>query len=704
MNSFYRRFALSCFCAISLCPAAFAQTKVVVDPSKKYQIFEGWGTSLCWWAELVGAWDEANRTKFLGAVADPDTGLGYTIFRYNIGGGDQPGHDHLTKGDGGANVPGYKPSETGDFDWNADPAQRAVATTLNKMVDGAIFEAFSNSPPWWMTKSGCVSGSSDGSDNLKSDYYDDFADYLSEVALHFKKEWGITFRTVEPFNEPSAGWWKSNGGQEGCGFKNNQSAMIVELGKALDKKGLFPATSVSAADETSIKQAHDQLGNYTSEALSYLGQVNTHSYSDGSYRTQLYNRAFGLGKRLWQSETGPLSRSGDEHIALWMANVIIQDLRDMKAEAWVDWQLSDPAENWRTIYADHEKQVFSYMPRYYMHAAFSRYIRPGSRIIDSDNGNTLAAIRPDSSLVIVVRNSGSADVTYNFDLSLFKSIGKVAKGVRFELPGSLKAIEDIALSASTLTLKTLSNTVTTVVIENAEGAECAPSEVIPYVKVHDGGWNETTDVSLKKGDSLVIGPHPYDGGRWTWTGPKDFYYLGREVRFKNLDGTYSGVYTGTYLNSTGCETKVKIKVVVDDPDNPYVEPPEEDSTVVAPDSLDGAKDSSAVKDTSVVKADSTIQGSDTATVKDSSNVQLTFAAPVRSVRVSRVEGGLYVAGKRGEQMKLYLYDLQGVVVKESSLVGGGFVDFGCAARNSRLIVQVRSASGEKLYENVVYNK
>ena len=560
------------------CGTVHAQTKVVVDPGKKYQLFEGWGTSLCWWAELVGAWSEANRDLFLGALADPDTGLGYNIFRYNIGGGDQPGHDHLTKGDGGGKVPGYKPTEKGDFDWTADPAQLGVALRLNKVVKDPIFEAFSNSPPWWMTKSGCVSGSNDGSDNLKEDYFDDFADYLSEVALHFKTEWGLTFRTVEPFNEPSAGWWKSNGGQEGCGFKNNQSKMIVELGKALKKKGLFPATSVSAADETSIKQAHDQLGNYTSEALSYLGQVNTHSYSDGSYRKQLYNRAFGLNKRLWQSETGPLSKSGDEHIALWMANVIIQDLRDMKAEAWVDWQIADPAENWRSIKADHKKQTFSYMPRYYMHAAFSRYIRPGSRIIDSDNGNTVAALRPDGALVIVVRNSGSSDVKYNFDLTKFDKIGTSAKVVRFELPGSLTPQSDIAVANKSLSMTAKSNTVTTMVIDGAEGGACAPSEIIPYAKIHNGGWNETTEVKVNPGDSLVIGPHPYDGGRWTWSGPNDFYYLGREVRFKNMQWQSSGIYTGTYVNSYGCENTVEIKVVVDDPAHPYVEPAKPDTS------------------------------------------------------------------------------------------------------------------------------
>ena len=560
---------------------AFAQTKVVVDPGKKYQVFEGWGTSLCWWAVKAGAWSEVNRSKLIGAIADPDTGLGYTIFRYNIGGGDQPGHDHLTKGDGGGKVPGYKPTEKGDYDWTADPYQRAIALELAKRVKDPIFEAFSNSPPWWMTKSGCVSGSNDGSDNLKEDYFDDFADYLSEVALHFKTEWGLTFRTVEPFNEPSAGWWKANGGQEGCGFKNNQSKMIVELGKALQKKGLFPETSVSAADETSIKQAHDQLGNYTAEALSYLGQVNTHSYSDGSYRKQLFNRAFGLNKRLWQSETGPLSKSGDEHIALWMANVIIQDLRDMHAEAWVDWQIGDPAENWRSLALNHSKQTFTPNARYYMHAAFSRYIRPGSRIIDSDNGNTLAALTPDGALVLIVRNSGSSDVKYNFDLSEFVKIGASAKVVRFELPGSLTKQSDIAVSGKALSMTAKANTITTMVIDGAEGGACKPDSIIPYVKIHNNtGWDETTDVKLNKGDSLVIGPHPWEGGRWVWSGPNGFTSTSREIRFKNMDGTKSGYYKAVHTNASGCEGSVTFKVVVDDPAHPFVEPDtsEQDST------------------------------------------------------------------------------------------------------------------------------
>ena len=580
MKGLVRFFTISSAAVAFLANGAMAQTKVVVDPGKRYQVFEGWGTSLCWWAVKAGAWSEANRSKLLGAIADPDTGLGYTIFRYNIGGGDQPGHNHLDKGDGGAAVPGYKPTETGDYDWTADPYQRTIALELAKRAKDPIFEAFSNSPPWWMTKSGCVSGSSDGSDNLKSDYFDDFADYLSEVALHFKKEWGITFRTVEPFNEPSAGWWKANGGQEGCGFKNNQTQMIVELGKALVKKGLFPETSVSAADETNIGDALKQFNGYSAEALSYMFQVNTHSYSGGDSRKGLFNAAFGQNKKVWQSETGPLHKSGDDNIALWMADVIMQDLRDMKASAWVDWQIGDPAENWRSLALNHSKQTFTPNARYYMHAAFSRFIRPGSRIIDSDNGNTLAALREDGALVLVVRNGGSSDARYSFDLSGFDKIGSSAKVYRFELPGSLTVQSDIAVSGKALSMTAPAQTITTMVVDGAEGGVCMPSEIIPYVKIHDGGWNEATEVSVKKGDSLVIGPHPWEGGRWVWSGPKNFSQVGREVRLKNMDGTMSGIYKADYTNAVGCENSVSFKVIVDDPDHPYVEPDstQEDST------------------------------------------------------------------------------------------------------------------------------
>lgn len=456
---------------------ALSQTVVTVDPSIKYQKFEGWGASLCWWAVLAGKWSETNRNKLIGAIVDPDTGLGYSVFRYNIGGGDQPGHNHLTKGDGGAAIPGFKPTETGAYDWNADTNQRAILLGLASRSKNCIFEAFSNSPPWWMTKSGCVSGSANGADNLKDDYFDNFADYLSEVVKHYKENRNITFRTVEPFNEPSAGWWKSMGTQEGCGFTNNQSKMIVELGKALAAKGLSPETSVSAADESSIEQALKSLNTYDASALGYLTQINTHSYSGYSSRAQLAQKTSSLGKRLWQSESGPLHKENDSNIALWMADVIIKDLRDMKAQAWIDWQICDPVSTWQTITANHSTQRFSYPVRYYMQAAFSRFIRPGSQIISSNNENTIAAQVPERGiLVIVTRNGTTSNVNYTFDVSKFTNIGTSAKTYLFSLPGSLTMKPDVQLTSSKqLTVTIPSQSIMTCVIPDGSLVNVFPS-------------------------------------------------------------------------------------------------------------------------------------------------------------------------------------------------------------------------------------
>jgi len=39
-----------------------------------------------------------------------------------------------------------------------------------------------------------------------------------------------------------------------------------------------------------------------------------------------------------------------------------------------------------------------------------------------------------------------------------------------------------------------------------------------------------------------------------------------------MDGTMSGYYKAVFTNASGCESAVTIKVVVDDPEHPFVEP------------------------------------------------------------------------------------------------------------------------------------
>jgi len=399
---------------------------VKIDPSIRHQTFEGWGTSLCWWAHHVGGWDEAQRDAVVAAVVDPVDGLGYNIFRYNIGGGENPSHEHMREH---REMPGFQLAD-GTWTWEADANQRAILLSIAAQGSDLILEAFSNSPPYWMTRSGCASGSSDGSNNLNEDAYGDFAHYLTEVVLHYRDTYGVTFRTLEPLNEPFATWWRADGSQEGCHFDpQSQERIIQEVARQLAEKGLSE-TIVSAADENSMDDALANLRGFGEDTLAVVGQINVHSYA-GSRRRELRALANELDKPLWQSESGPLGQdiTDDTDAALFMAERIIQDLRELEAEAWLDWQSGDPSRSWASFTLNDQQQTHSPIKRFYMHAGFSRYIRPGSVFVDVDHPDMVAAIHPDGdSLALVVRNGNTREAKgFTFDLTALPSVGAAAE-------------------------------------------------------------------------------------------------------------------------------------------------------------------------------------------------------------------------------------------------------------------------------------
>ncbi|HEY5448043.1 MAG TPA: glycoside hydrolase [Polyangia bacterium] len=439
-------------------------TLVKINTAVRRQTFEGWGTSLCWWANHVGGWSAAGRDALVDAVVDPTNGLGFNIFRYNIGGGENPAHDHMRQY---GEMAGFQASD-GTWDWTADANQRGVLQSIvTRGGAGLILEAFSNSPPYWMTKSGCASGSTDGSNNLKDDSYDAFAEYLTEVVKHFRDSWGITFRTLEPLNEPNANWWTANGTQEGCHFAAAQQQTIIKAVSAkLASKGLT-ATTVSASDENSIDDAYNIIRGYDTASLAAMSQINVHSYS-GSRRTEVRSLATMRAKKLWQSESGPLNvtLADDTEAALFMAGRIITDLRDMQAEAWVDWQLGDPSRNWASFGLNDSRQTFTYLKRFYMQAGFSRYIRPGATFVDVNNPDMVAAVSADGrTLALVVRNGDTAaSKGFTFDLTALPSVGATADARRTSRSENLVSIAAVPIQAWSFVATVTPGSITTFVI------------------------------------------------------------------------------------------------------------------------------------------------------------------------------------------------------------------------------------------------
>ncbi len=487
------------FCLLLANHRAEAVT-VRVNPGVEHQEFEGWGTSICWWGNIVGKYPDQKRDSIMDLLFDTADGLGLSMVRYNIGGGDNPSHHHMGTG---KMMDGFKASENAQYDWTKDAGQRWCLDAAIERIpaDWFISEAFSNSPPYWMTNSGCAAGNSGGSNNLKSGYFDDFADYLTEVVKHFRDTWNITFRTLEPMNEPMVGW-SVNGGQEGCHIDvNQQDDLIREVKAQLDAKGLTE-TKISAPDETSIDQTVSTWNSYDAATKACVFQINTHVYY-GSRRSELRDAAKRGNKILWDSEcdgsgaAAPFDQWNHNHNdivpGLDIANRALRDLRDMQVNGWVFWQAVESEQtqtslnkNWGLIHADFTGGNRFYIPKkYYAVRQFSGFIRPHSTMIDINNNDAVAFVSKERDrLIIVQRNAANSTVTYDYGLSDFEHLGSEASVWRTSGTENCKKLDDLPVANGTLSARSPAKSITTYVLQLNPTAASARKESAGYPVVN----------------------------------------------------------------------------------------------------------------------------------------------------------------------------------------------------------------------------
>ena len=406
--------------------------RYMVSPQLVRQHFDGWGVSLCWWAGQCGKWSDAKIDEIVEWLVSP-TGLNYSHFRYNIGGGDDPENRHCTKHHMGsgkglrAEMEGFKDFSGDEYHWDRDAAQRKIMLKIKEKRPDAVFEAFSNSCPYYMTYSGCVSGNADGGkDNLKLEYYEEFAHYLVDVCKHYKDVYGIEFKTLEPFNESVTNFWYANGPQEGCHFDySSQIKFIRVLEPILRASGL--STVISASDETNVGLSVQGFKEYKSAGvLPLVGQWNTHTYqASNADRARLALLAHQAGKPLWMSETG----SGGNGIGgnLSLAQRLIDDMRYIQPEAWIDWQYMEEAnDQWCTVRGSFANQTYAKVKNYYVRQQCSRFIRRGYDIVTSLCPQSLAAVNAArDTLVLVLLNEG-AKAVHHINLSQFGTLPALA--------------------------------------------------------------------------------------------------------------------------------------------------------------------------------------------------------------------------------------------------------------------------------------
>jgi galactan endo-1,6-beta-galactosidase len=149
-----------------------------------------------------------------------------------------------------------------------------------------------------------------------------------------------------------------------------------------------------------------------------VGRVNVHGYQyGGGRRDLLYQDVHAAGKILWNSEYGEGDATG-----MSLASNLNLDFRWLHPTAWVYWQAFDGG-GWGLIQADENAGTLGAVnPKYYVLAQFSRHIRPGMRIIDGGEGNTVAAYDPAAHRLVIVTTNYGTGQWINYDLSKFGAV------------------------------------------------------------------------------------------------------------------------------------------------------------------------------------------------------------------------------------------------------------------------------------------
>ena len=460
-------------------------------------IFEGWGTSLCWWANRLG-FSEKLINDSARLFFSKEEGLGLNIMRYNIGGGDDPTHNHIKRTD--SEMPGWwkYDEKTKNFVFNSDTDHNQINMMLQcykASGDDAYVEAFSNSPPYYMTVSGCSSGSKNAiTTNLKKSQIVPFAKYLAEVCDYIQTNYNIKIKSLAAMNEPFTNYWRYfSEKQEGCHISPGkmQSSVLIATANALRERGLHDIT-VTATDETNTKLQLKALRKLSAEALDVVGRVSTHTYEKATAKVGELARV--KGKNIWMSETDWSSISGENAgemaPALWLSEKIIEDMNTIKPSAWVIWQivaayisrvpdhkgrldmpsLPDLTQGfWGTAFADIDKEEIYLSQKYYAFGQFSRYIRPGMTIVHTDKTSLSAYDKATDRLVLVCVNSKAKDEEISADFKNFLSYKRKILPVRTS--GSLsdgehwKELDSFIADSSDFTYTLKGNSVTTFIIE-----------------------------------------------------------------------------------------------------------------------------------------------------------------------------------------------------------------------------------------------
>ena len=397
------------------------QTLGVID-YERYQTFESFGTSSCWWSQNIG--DEETAEEIARLLYDDETGLGLDIYRYNIGGGEHDNPDCRIWDTSRRTESFYVfNEETGEYeyDFTRDANARRM---LDYAVEYGAKEVilFCNSPHFSMTRSGHASGGLEANvSNLPKENYAAFVDYVLTIADWFVSQ-GYPVTAISPINEPQWSWGGEWVGQEGCHYTADETVEVLEM-FALEMQKRGCSYKLSGPESGQLTEEYFEYIDkfFASEILDdFCDSISAHSYwidnnwwAKSAFAEKMAKQY--PDKKFEMSEWCELPMTLDPNTiesGLFMANIIMQDLSWMNAVSWQSWT----AVNGDGVLDIVNDELVKYS-RYYAYKQFSAFIKSGMDRVRVKNSAgdeskvSAVAFADDNQTVMVIINNEDFDQT-----------------------------------------------------------------------------------------------------------------------------------------------------------------------------------------------------------------------------------------------------------------------------------------------------
>ena len=421
----------------------------VVDKNITYQEIDNFSASDAWRCHFVGKyWPQEKKEEIADLLFKREfdekgnpKGMALTNWRVNVGAGSYENREAKEVNNSWNRTECFLlPDGTYDFSKQAGQ-QWFMKAAKERGVNNFLF--FTNSAPYFMTRSGATVSTDRNYINLQEDKFDDFARFLVNCTKHFRGL-GYDVNYISPINEPNVEW-HTNAFQEGSfATKSDIYRLVAELDKVIEEeqvetkilipelgelKYLFEVDSAANMPDDIIHSMFYKNGEYSVLGFKNLFNcVAAHDYWSAyppkllvDIRTDLRKalEQNGHQTKFWASEYCILEKNKEItmepspiksiNLGLYVARIIHSDLALANASAWQWWTALSmgedvpiqllPMKDSSTESIKYDG-IISPTKMFWTTANYSFFIRPGMKRIDVKPTHIVSDLEAATSLMV----------------------------------------------------------------------------------------------------------------------------------------------------------------------------------------------------------------------------------------------------------------------------------------------------------------